>query len=172
MDSYLSSFIREIENFPKPGIVFKDITTLLKDPIGFQRASEALQALCKSFEVDKVAGIESRGFMFGAILANTLGVGFVPIRKSGKLPAHTLREEYQLEYGADALEIHLDAIQPGDKVLIHDDLLATGGTAVAACNLVEKAGGQVAALAFLVELTFLKGREKLQKHTVQSVIQY
>lgn len=168
----LQEFIRNIPNFPKKGIVFKDITTLLKDPEAFHVASEMLYNLAKNLQVQKVAGIESRGFVFGSLLAQKLKAGFVPIRKPKKLPADVYSVSYTLEYGVDTLEIHKDAIQKGEKVLLHDDVLATGGTAQAACSLIEKAGGEIVQVSFLIELTFLKGREKLQNYDVVSVIRY
>ena len=157
----LKSIIRDVPDFPKPGIVFKDITTLLKDQTAFK---EAIRQLCQPYQgqrIDQIVGIESRGFIFGGAMAVELGTGFVPIRKPGKLPAETEQEEYTLEYGTDAIEIHRDAIMSGDQVLIVDDLLATGGTAEAAIRLVKKCGGQVMGIAFLIELSFLNGREKL-----------
>lgn len=168
----LKEAIRTVPDFPKKGILFRDITTLLKDPNAFAEALQIFHDRYRNAGVRKVAGIESRGFIFGAALAHRLGVGFVPLRKRGKLPSATVREEYQLEYGTDSLEIHVDSIANGEPVLIHDDLLATGGTAAAACRLVEKLGGRVVGLAFLVELSFLKGREKLKNREVFSVIQY
>ena len=168
----LSQYIRDVKDFPKPGIVFKDITTLLKDATALRKTGEVLYQFAKDLKIDKVVGIESRGFIYGLALADKLGAGFVPVRKPNKLPAPTLCETYTLEYGTDTLEIHKDAIQVGDRVLIHDDLLATGGTASASCRLVEALGGEIVQLSFLIELTFLKGREKLQKYNVQSVIKY
>lgn len=168
----LQEFIRNIPNFPKKGIVFKDITTLLKDPEAFHVASEMLYNLAKNLQVQKVAGIESRGFVFGSLLAQKLKAGFVPIRKPKKLPADVYSISYTLEYGVDMLEMHKDAIQEGERVLLHDDVLATGGTAQAACSLIEKAGGEIVQVSFLIELTFLKGREKLQNYDVVSVIRY
>jgi len=168
----ISSFIRTVPDFPKKGIMFKDITTLIKDPNGFDIALSNLYNLAKDKKITKVVGIESRGFIFGAVLASKLGVGFVPIRKPGKLPAETLAESYSLEYGTDKIEIHKDALSTGDKVLLHDDLLATGGTMEAACKLVEKLGAEVVQISFLIELTFLNGREKLKKYDVQSLVTY
>lgn len=172
MSQELSKYIRDVKDFPKEGIIFKDITTLLKDPKGFQETSEALLALAKGLKVDKVAGIESRGFMYGAILAKELNAGFIPIRKPGKLPADTFSESYSLEYGENTIEIHQDAIQKGDKVLLHDDLLATGGTAKAAANLIEKCGGEIVQISFLIDLTFLNGKEKLEGYDIKSLIEY
>ncbi|HEX9829946.1 MAG TPA: adenine phosphoribosyltransferase [Bacteroidota bacterium] len=168
----LAKVIRDVPDFPKKGIVFKDITTLLQNPDAFRKALNIFYERYRDEKITKVAGVESRGFIFGAALAVQLGVGFVPIRKKGKLPAETIREEYALEYGTDSIEVHTDAIQKGERVLIHDDLLATGGTIQAACKLVERLGGQTVGLAFLVELLFLKGREKLKGNDVFSIVQY
>jgi adenine phosphoribosyltransferase len=164
--------IRHVPDFPKPGILFYDITTLLKDPGGFRDAIDALASPFQGQGVEVVAGIESRGFIFAAALADRLGTGFVPVRKKGKLPAATVDVSYDLEYGSDTLELHADAVAPGQRVLIVDDLLATGGTARATAALVRKLGGEVLALAFLVELTFLDGRAKLEGERVVSVLQY
>ncbi len=166
----LENYIRTIQDFPKPGIGFKDITTLLKEPVPFREALAQLTSHFSKQGIQKVVGIESRGFIFGAPLALNLNAGFVPARKPKKLPATTMREEYQLEYGTDALEMHVDAITSGEKVAIVDDLLATGGTAAAVARLVEKLGGQVAGLAFLIELDFLQGRQKLEKYAIHSLI--
>ncbi len=168
----LKNLVRDIPNFPKKGIVFKDITTLLKYPKGLSTAAEELSNLAKNKKITKVAGIESRGFIFGSLIAEKLAVGFIPIRKPGKLPSETISEKYSLEYGTDSIEIHRDAIQPGDKILLHDDLLATGGTMEAACKLVEKLGGEVVQISFLIELNFLNGRDKLKGYDVRSLIQY
>jgi adenine phosphoribosyltransferase len=168
----LRATIRDVPDFPKPGIVFKDITTLLKDPVAFRRAVDLLTVLCGDRSLDRVAAVESRGFIIGSVLAHRLGAGFVPVRKQGKLPYRTVRATYELEYGTDCLEIHEDAFARGERVLIVDDLIATGGTARAVADLVETLGGQVAAFAFLVELTFLKGREKLSGYEVLSLIRY
>jgi len=168
----LKDKIRSIPDWPKPGIVFRDITTLLTDPIAY---NYTLDRFCEHFrerDVDKVMGIEARGFIFGGGLASRFGVGFVAARKPMKLPFHTLREEYALEYGTDALEIHKDAITPGQRVLVVDDVLATGGTAEAAASLVSQLGGELKALAFLIELQFLNGRQKLPGQQVFSVLQY
>lgn len=154
----LASFLRDVPDFPKPGILFKDITPLLASPDAMAAATEQLAALDFG-AVDKIAGIESRGFLFGVPLAMKLGVGFVPIRKPGKLPWKTRRVDYELEYGTDAVEIHQDAVGDGERVLIVDDLLATGGTMGAAAELVEACGAQVAGCAFVIELAFLKARE-------------
>jgi adenine phosphoribosyltransferase len=168
----LKQYIRSIKDFPKKGIVFRDITTLLKNPVALKKTSTRLFDFAKNKNVNKVVGIESRGFMFGIVLAEKLDVGFVPIRKPGKLPAETEKETYVLEYGKDAIEVHKDAIQPGDKVLLHDDLLATGGTAQAACKLIEKLGGQVVQVSFIIELSFLKGRTKLKNYDVRALVDY
>jgi adenine phosphoribosyltransferase len=168
----IKSLIRDVKDFPKQGIVFKDITTLLKDPAALKLAADLLYEMSRSAGITKVAGIESRGFILGGLLAERLGVGFVPIRKPKKLPAPVISAEYSLEYGTDKIEMHVDAIETGDRVLLHDDLLATGGTAKAACELIEKAGGTVAMLSFIIELTFLSGREKLKDHDVRSLISY
>ncbi len=172
MSDYFKQHIRDVKDFPKEGIIFKDITTLLKDPKALKEAGEALLAFTEGLSVDIVAGIESRGFIFGMYLAERLGAGFVPIRKPGKLPAKTLSQSYELEYGNDIIEIHEDALFEGAKVLLHDDLLATGGTAAAAAQLIEKAGGSVTQVSFLIELDFLKGRKRLQNHDVRSLIHY
>lgn len=168
----LKSYIREVPDYPKPGILFYDITTLLQDPQGFRQAVDRFVWLFIGERVDKVVGMESRGFMFAPIVAYNLAAGFVPVRKPGKLPAGTRREEYALEYGTDALEMHEDAIRPGERVLVVDDLVATGGTAAATAKLVEGAGGEVAALGFLLELEFLKARERLAGYRVESLIRY
>lgn len=172
MSSDLSAYIRDITDFPKKGIVFKDLTTLFKNPAAFRQAANQLYEAVAEKNIDKVVAIESRGFIFGALLAEKLNAGFVPIRKPGKLPAQTLQAEYLLEYGTDIIEIHQDAIASGERVLLHDDLLATGGTAEAACKLIEHLGGQVVHISFLVELGFLNGKEKLTNYKVSSVIQY
>lgn len=168
----LEKYIRDVPDFPTKGIVFKDITTLLEKPAALKEGAEYLYRLTEGLSIQKVVGIESRGFIFGALLADQLSAGFVPVRKPGKLPYQTIQEKYDLEYGSDCLEIHQDAIQKGERVLLHDDLLATGGTALAACKLIEKLGGEVVQVSFLIELSFLKGREKLSGYTVKSVISY
>ncbi len=168
----LSSYIRNIPDFPKSGIMFKDLTTLLQDPVAFKAATEELYKDVKGKRIDKVVGIESRGFFFGALLADKLSAGFVPVRKPGKLPYKTVQASYKLEYGMDILEMHEDAIREGELVLLHDDLLATGGTANAACKLIEKLKGNVVHVSFLVELTYLYGRDKLRPYEVSSVIQF
>lgn len=168
----LRARIRNVSDFPKKGIVFRDITTLLQDHAAFQKANDCLFERYRSGGIQKIVGIESRGFIFGSVLAFRIGAGFVPVRKPGKLPSVKIREEYQLEYGTDALEIHTDSIKPGEKVLVIDDLLATGGTARASCNLVRRLGGEIVGAAFLIELSFLKGREKLKEYEVFSVVSY
>lgn len=168
----LKARIRHIPDFPKPGILFYDITTLLRDPQGFAAMVEALAAPYRDAGIDVVVGIESRGFIMGAAVAQALGCGFVPIRKPGKLPSTTLRESYALEYGTDTLEMHTDGITPGQRVLIVDDVLATGGTAAAATRLVEAVGGHLVALAFLIELDFLQGRQRLPGQQVHAVLHY
>jgi adenine phosphoribosyltransferase len=165
-----NKLIRDVPDFPKPGIIFKDITTLLQDGEAFHRAMNLIMKKYLDAAIDKVVGIEARGFILGGVLAYKLGCGFVPARKPGKLPSRTIREEYILEYGSNVLEIHHDSIRKGDKVLIVDDLLATGGTALATAKLVETLGGEVAAIQFLVELGFLHGRDKLLKYPLHSLI--
>jgi adenine phosphoribosyltransferase len=168
----LKKLIREVPDYPKPGILFYDLTTLLKDKKGFQKLVDKLCDHYADRQVDIVVGIEARGFIFAPALAYRLGAGFVPVRKPKKLPAKTAKVSYQLEYGTDTLEIHEDAIRPGQSVLISDDLLATGGTAAATVNLVKTLGGNISGVAFAVELTFLKGRAKLPGMDVFSLIQY
>ena len=168
----LKKLIREVPDFPKPGINFYDITTLLKDPAGWRAVIDALRAHYDGAPVDLVVGIEARGFFFAPAIAYALGAGFVPVRKPGKLPAATAQVEYALEYGTDRLEVHKDAIQPGQRVLILDDVLATGGTAAAVARLVENLGGTVTGLGFVIELDFLKGREKLAGREIFSLIHY
>lgn len=168
----LETYIRDIKNFPEEGIIFKDITPLLANPTAFQAASSKLQALIGNQDIDIVVGIESRGFFFGGLLAKQLNAGFVPVRKSGKLPFQTISQSYELEYGIDTLEIHKDAIKPGDKVLLHDDVLATGGTAAAVVKLIEQLGGEVVQCNFLIELCSLNGRDKLPNKNVMAVITY
>jgi adenine phosphoribosyltransferase len=169
---HLKRKIRHVPDFPKPGILFYDITTLLHDARGFRDAIDALAAPYMGEDIDVVVGIESRGFILGAAVANALGCGFVPVRKPGKLPSTTVRETYALEYGTDSLEIHADAVGNGHRVLIVDDVLATGGTASATVRLVRQLGGDLRALAFLIELDVLKGRDKLTGEQVYSVLQY
>ena len=168
----LSKFIRDVPDFPKPGIVFKDITPLLGSAAGL---AESVAAMAKPFRgksIEAVAGIESRGFLFGSAMACLLNIGFIPVRKPGKLPYEKVREEYQLEYGTDAVEVHRDAVRPGQRVLMVDDLLATGGTMAASCALIERIGGAVAGVTFLIELSFLNGRERLNGREIHSVIRY
>ncbi|HKM48384.1 MAG TPA: adenine phosphoribosyltransferase [Terriglobales bacterium] len=168
----LKKLIREIPDFPKKGILFYDITTLLKDKAGFAQLIEALSANYIGKGIDLVLGMEARGFIFAPALAYRLNAGFVPVRKPGKLPAETVRISYDLEYGSNALEVHKDAIRKGQRVLIVDDLLATGGTAAATAELAKGLGAEIAGLAFVVELDFLKGREKLTKYDVFSLLHY
>ncbi len=169
---HLKQLIREIPDWPKPGILFYDITTLMKDAQGLATVIEGLQSGVNPADVDVVLGIEARGFFFAPVVAHSLGKGFIPVRKPKKLPAATESVQYALEYGFDTLEIHKDAIQPGQRVLIVDDVLATGGTAAAVAQLVEKLGGKVAGLAFVIELDFLNGREKLNGYPIQSLVHY
>ena len=168
----LKKLIREVPDYPKPGILFYDLTTLLKDPNGFRTLIEKLCAHYAGRPVDLVIGIEARGFIFAPALAYRLGAGFVPVRKPGKLPWRTAKVTYQLEYGSDSLEVHQDAIRPGQRVLVCDDLLATGGTAAATVQLVRQLGGEMIGAAFAVELSFLNGRAKLPGLDVFSLIQY
>jgi adenine phosphoribosyltransferase len=172
MEEYFKELIRDVPDFPKKGILFRDITTLLKDREGLRKCADALYDFSKNYEIDKVVGIDSRGFIFGAMLAYRLGAGFVVVRKPGKLPADTISQSYMLEYGEDTLEIHKDAINPGDKVLVHDDLLATGGTARASCDLIEKAGGEVVQLSFIIELGFLQGKRQFEDYIVNALVTY
>lgn len=168
----LKNVIRDVPDFPIEGIIFKDITPLLNDERAFKQTLEDLYDLCSRKGITKVIGIESRGFIFGGALANKMGVGFVPIRKPGKLPYKTVKQTYKLEYGTDSVEIHEDALNNGDKVLLHDDLLATGGTMEAAIKLVEQLGAEVSQISFLIELSFLKGRDRFKQYDVQSLIKY
>lgn len=169
---HLRQLIREVPDFPKPGINFYDITTLLKDPQGLKQTIDALAANYEGEQIDTVIGVESRGFIFAAPLAYHLGAGFVPVRKPKKLPAEKVSVSYDLEYGQDTLEMHKDAVGEGHKILIVDDLLATGGTARAVCDLVEGLGGEIVGLLFVVELDFLNGREKFNGYDVRSLIRY
>ena len=168
----IGSKIRAVPDFPKKGIMFRDITTLLKDREAFAYVVEEFYRHYKDRKIDKVVSVESRGFIFGSVLAYRLGAGFVPIRKPGKLPAEVIRQEYQLEYGTDSMEIHTDSIQPGERVLVHDDLLATGGTVAAACKLIERLQGKVEGICFLIELTPLNGRKAIPEKDVFSLIEY
>lgn len=168
----LKSKIRVIEDFPEKGVSFKDITTLIKDGQDFRNAVDSIIENLKDKEVDYIAGPEARGFLLGAAVAYGLGVGFIPVRKPGKLPAETIKHEYELEYGKNTLELHLDAVEKGKKVAIVDDLLATGGTILSVAKLVESLGGEVVSMQFLIELEFLKGREKLNKYCVNSLVKY
>jgi adenine phosphoribosyltransferase len=172
MTHQLAATIRSIPDFPKKGILFRDITTLLNNPGAFRQAVDLLTDRYAREGITKVVSIESRGFILGAPIAYHLGAGFVPVRKPGKLPAPAIRETYTLEYGTDTLEIHQDAITPADRVLIVDDLLATGGTVGAACKLVERLGGTIVGCAFLIELSFLGGRGKLGKYDVEALVDY
>ncbi len=166
--------IRSVPDFPAPGILFRDITPVLGDPACLRAATALhLDAIANHRDaIDVIIGIESRGFLFGMVLAQALGVGFVPVRKPGKLPAETIEQRYALEYGEDCLQIHADALKPGDRVLVVDDLLATGGTAAATCSLIQKIGATVTGCLFLIELSGLRGREKIQDHWVRAIIQY
>ncbi|GJM23657.1 MAG: adenine phosphoribosyltransferase [Phycisphaerae bacterium] len=168
----LQSLIRDVPDFPKEGIVFKDITPLLADPAGLSLAVEYLAQPFRKVHIDKVVGAESRGFIFGTALAQSLSIGFVPIRKPGKLPCETISEDYELEYGVDSMHIHKNAIKPGEKVLMVDDLLATGGTIGACCRLVEALGGEIAGVTFVIELAFLNGRDRIKQYTVHSLLSY
>ncbi|ACL69970.1 adenine phosphoribosyltransferase [Halothermothrix orenii] len=167
----LKKFIRDIPDFPKKGIIFKDITPLLKDKEAFNLAIEKMKDYYKDFDIDYIVGIEARGFIIGTPLALALNKGFIPIRKPGKLPAERISTSYELEYGTNEIEIHRDAIQPGDKILLVDDLLATGGTVKAAIELINKLQGEIVSLGFLIELVDLKGREKLEGYDVFTLLQ-
>lgn len=168
----LKSKIRHVPDFPKPGILFYDITTLLQEPAGFRQAIDSVVEPFKNSAIDVVVGIESRGFILGAAIADRLHAGFAPVRKPGKLPSKTTKTTYALEYGTDTLEIHEDGVRNGQRVLIVDDLLATGGTAKATADLVQRIGGHVQGLAFLIELVALKGRDRLAGHTLHTVVKY
>lgn len=168
----IKSKIRVIEDFPEKGISFKDITTLIKDKNAFKEVVDKIVYDLKDKNIDYIAGPEARGFLFGAAVAYGLGVGFIPVRKPGKLPADAIREEYELEYGTNILEIHRDAIEEGDRIAIVDDLLATGGTVLSAAKLIEKLGGEVVAMEFLIELEFLRGRDKLKNYYINTLVKY
>ena len=168
----LNRYIRDVQDFPKEGIVFKDITPLLADPKAVKECMALLINNLRERKIDKVVGVESRGFFFATLLAYELGAGFVPVRKPKKLPYDKVSVSYELEYGSDTLEMHTDAIRPGDRILIHDDVLATGGTAKAVCELVEKVGGEIVQCNFLMELSFLNGRQKIGKYEVYSPLVY
>ena len=169
----LKDWIREVPDFPKPGILFKDITTLLKEPAALREAADRLADRFADRRIDQVVGIEARGFIFAPLVAYRLNAGFVPVRKPGKLPAETAARTYELEYGSDTLEMHVDGIFEGDRVAVVDDLLATGGTAKATAELIEAVGGRVEALGFVVELTYLKGRRRLEGYdVVESLVRY
>ena len=170
--AWLTSLIRDIADYPKPGVTFRDITPLLGNADGFARAVDALADPFRDGGVDRVVGVEARGFIPAAAVAYRLGAAFVPVRKAGKLPWAVAREEYQLEYGTDKLEIHRDAIHPDEKILVIDDVLATGGTAAATARLIDTLGGQIVGLAFLIEITVLGGRERLTDYRVESLAQY
>ena len=172
MEIDLLNKIRSVPDFPKKGIVFRDITTLLKDGRAFARVVDLLYEHYQDARVDKVASVESRGFIFGAALAYKLRAGFVPMRKPGKLPAETIREEYALEYGKDSIEVHRDAIVSGERILLLDDLLATGGTMAAACKLVRRLGGTIVGVAFVIELSFLGGRKLLDEKNIYTLLHY
>jgi len=167
-----AAYVRDIKDFPKSGVTFKDITPLLNNPEALKKACDALSGFTTNMKIDKVVGVDSRGFIFAPMLAERLKAGFVPVRKKGKLPYKTVSEAYVLEYGSETLEIHTDAIKKGEKVLIHDDVLATGGTASAVCKLVEQLGGEVVQCNFLVELTFLNGAQKLNGYQIEALLQY
>ena len=168
----LASYIRDIDDWPKPGIIYKDITPLLADAAAFSCAVRKMADNFRDAGIDYVAAVDARGFIFGAAVAIELGIGFVPVRKKGKLPSKTESATYDLEYGTDCLEIHIDAVKKGSKVLMVDDLLATGGTMAAACELIEKIGGSIEAVMFLIELKFLNGSDKLKGYKVSSLIEY
>lgn len=174
LEQEIKNVIRDVPDFPKPGIIFKDITPILQQPALCEKITMAIAENANAHQVDAVLGIESRGFLFGMTVARLLNVPFIPIRKAGKLPYTTIREEYDLEYGSAVIEMHSDALKKGAKVMIHDDLLATGGTAVAACKLVEKAGGSVACFSFLVSLDFLNGKDRLKPYSEEifSLVNY
>ncbi|MCP4709836.1 MAG: adenine phosphoribosyltransferase [Planctomycetes bacterium] len=172
MPQQLIKFIRDVPDFPKPGIMFRDITPLLADPEGLTLAAQLMADPFRNQNIDLVIGAESRGFIFGVVVARELKCGFVPVRKPGKLPCETISAEYQLEYGADKLQIHTDAVKNDQKILMVDDLLATGGTMNASCQMVEKLGGNIVGISFLIELAFLNGRDKLRNYSINSLISY
>ncbi|MEO0228069.1 MAG: adenine phosphoribosyltransferase [candidate division WOR-3 bacterium] len=168
----LKKFIRDIPDFPQKGVMFRDITTILKNPEAFKFSIDTIVNKYKSAKIDKVVSIEARGYIFGGAIAYNLGCGLVPVRKLGKLPAETVKMEYELEYGKNVIEIHKDGLEKGERVLLFDDVLATGGTMLAACKLVEMLGGKVVACAFIANLTYLNGREKLKDYEVFSLVEY
>ena len=168
----VEKYIRSIPDFPQPGIIFRDITTVLQEPVGFRMAIDAMQDKIKDIDFDVIVGLEARGFFFGTPMAYNMHKSFVPVRKKGKLPSDTISESYELEYGSEEIEIHVDAIKPGQKVVIVDDLMATGGTVAATIKLIERLGGEVEGCVFLTELKGLNGREKLAGYRVDSVIEY
>lgn len=168
----LGDYIRDVPDFPERGVVFKDITPLLKDPEALKTTADSLFEMVKGTNIQKVVGVDSRGFIFAPMLAERLNAGFVPVRKVGKLPYKTVSQSYDLEYGSDTLEVHLDGIEQGEQVLVHDDVLATGGTASAVCKLVEQLGGVVVQCNFLIELQFLNGRSNLPDYTISSLLTY
>ncbi|MDB4094308.1 adenine phosphoribosyltransferase [Flavobacteriaceae bacterium] len=168
----LKSYITDVPDFPKKGIIFKDLTSLLESPEGVEQCLEALISTLKNKQIDKIVGIEARGFFFGMLMATALKVPFVPVRKPGKLPRKVISQSYELEYGSDVLEMHEDAIKSGEKIVIHDDVLATGGTAEAVCKMVETLGGQIVQCNFIMQLDFLEGAKKIAPHTVFSAVNY
>ncbi len=172
MSDRLSAAIRDVQDFPKEGIVFKDISPILQDPQLFKEACDAIQATAKDLKIDKVVGIDARGFIFGAPIAVALEAGFVPIRKVGKLPWKTISTSYELEYGSNTVEMHVDAIKPGERVMLVDDLLATGGTAAAAVKLLNELGADLVCVSFLIELSFLNGRGKIDSPNIHSILNY
>jgi len=171
-NALLEKSIRNIPDFPKPGILFRDVTTLIQNKVAFKKSVDLLAKKYKGKGIDKVVGVEARGFIFGAAVAHKIGAGFVPVRKKGKLPYKTISTTYELEYGTDTLEIHKDAINPNEKILIIDDLLATGGTVKAVTELVNQLGGKISAIAFVIELVDLRGRDKLKEYPVYSLIKF
>ncbi len=172
VEKTLKEKIRDLPDWPKPGIIFRDITTLLSEPHGLKLAVDAMADAVSDLDFDTIVAVESRGFIFGTAMAYKLGKGFVPVRKPGKLPAETISQSYQLEYGEDTIEMHRDAVGPGSKVLVVDDLIATGGSARATAELIKQLGAQVAGFVFLIELTFINGREKLEGHEIRSIVKY